>query len=71
MLDTEYDDANVFWFEDDKLLLKDPVFKDTSNYPAVTISCLTFGGKAPGSPSFHPCLWSANMAKKYLSYTAW
>ena len=69
MLDTEYDDANVFWFEDDKLLLKDPVFKGYLELPRGHDFVSHFWRKAPGSPSFHPCLWSANMAKKYLIHS--
>jgi hypothetical protein len=54
----------VLWFEDDKKLFKDPIFegymKDPNDY------VIHLWRKAPQGPSFHPCLWSANMAKKYL-----
>ena len=61
-------DANSFstllWFEDDKKLHKDPIFegymKDTEDY------VIHLWKRAPGCPSFHPCLWSASIAKKYL-----
>lgn len=54
----------ILYFEDDKLMTKDPIFegymKDTEDY------VIHLWRKAPGCPSFHPCLWSANIAKKYL-----
>lgn len=65
----EYSDANVFWFEDDKLIRKDPYFKGYLELPFGQDFVSHFWRKAPGSPSFHPCLWSANMAKKYLIHS--
>tara|TARA_Y100000389_G_C17470494_1_gene530085 strand:- start:2654 stop:3337 length:684 start_codon:yes stop_codon:yes gene_type:complete len=63
LIDTNSHSA-VLWFEDDKRLRKDPVFegymKETEDY------VIHLWKKAPQAPSFHPCLWSANMAKKYL-----
>ena len=64
-------DANphsaVLWFEDDKKIYKDPIFegymKETEEY------VIHLWKKAPQGPSFHPCLWSANMAKKYLIHS--
>lgn len=59
--------SSVLWFEDDKKLHKDPIFegylKDTEEY------VIHLWRKAPGCPSFHPCLWSANIAKKYLIHS--
>lgn len=69
LVEPEYSDANVLWFEDDKLLHKDPGFKGYLDLPFGQDFVSHFWRKAPGSPSFHPCLWSANMAKKYLIHS--
>lgn len=64
-------DANphsaVLWFEDDKKMRKDPIFEGYMKDPEEYV--IHLWKKAPQAPSFHPCLWSANMAKKYLIHS--
>ena len=54
----------VLWFEDDKKMRKDPIFEGYMKDPDEYI--IHLWKRAPQAPSFHPCLWSAKMAKKYL-----
>jgi len=57
----------LLYFEDDKQLTKDAIFegymKDTKDY------VIHLWRKAARCPTFHPCLWSANMANKYLIHS--
>ena len=56
--------ASVLWFEDDKLLTKDPIFKGYLEGKKEYV--IHFWRKAAKCPTFHPCLWSGEMARNYL-----